>query len=249
MKLIDDLRRENIAALQKELGSAKALAELLERDESQLSQWKVGSKNSGTGKPRGMRPETARYIEERTGKQPGWLDQNHGAADTGVVVQFIGGLTAPLRAWEHGETLPPGDAIFIPLLLVAKVLTNGFSQVTISLVTAESHLFDADFIRQDQLKPCKLGYVVVPDDSMRPTMEQGDRCVVDTSQVTVVDGKSFAIHYDGVTRLRRLFQVPGGSVRIEADNHRHAPMTLAPEAMAHVEIIGQLVHRSGRGGL
>lgn len=77
MKSVDEIRRENLALLRSELGSLRALAALLERDESQVSQWMQGSKNSGTGKPRGMRSETARYIEERAKKKPGWMDADH----------------------------------------------------------------------------------------------------------------------------------------------------------------------------
>ena len=77
MRSIDDIRRSNLVILEGEHGSLAALAKALERDDSQVSQWKVGSKNSGTGKPRGMRSETARYIESRTGKMEGWLDHYH----------------------------------------------------------------------------------------------------------------------------------------------------------------------------
>lgn len=78
MKLIDDLRRENLTQLRRELGGLKQLSEKLEREDSQVSQWILGSKNSGTGKPRGMRSETARFIELKCAKPEGWLDQDHG---------------------------------------------------------------------------------------------------------------------------------------------------------------------------
>ena len=77
MKSIDDIRRENLQALEQQFGSLKKLADTLERSESQVSQWKNGAANSATGKPRGMRTETARYIEEKSGMRPGWLDSDH----------------------------------------------------------------------------------------------------------------------------------------------------------------------------
>ena len=249
MKDIDLLRRENIATLQRELGSAKALAELLERDESQVSQWKQGSKNSGTGRPRGMRSETARYIEERTGKARGWLDRDHAPQTPSITMVYPDGLTAPLRSWEHEKELPHGAQLFIPEIYVGQQRTSGDSQVTISLVTANALLFDADFIRADQLQPNKLGYVEATDETMAPTVAKGDRCIVDTSQTKVVDGRTFAIYYDGTTRLRRLFGVPGGGVRIETDNPRHQPINLSAADMAHVTILGRVCYRIGRGGL
>lgn len=77
MKLIDDIRRDNLAQLAKECGSVQSLAAVLERDPSQVSQWLNGSTNSATGKPRGMRQETARRIEQALRKPTGWLDLDH----------------------------------------------------------------------------------------------------------------------------------------------------------------------------
>lgn len=77
--MIDDIRRENLSALVAELGSVISLANRLERSESQVSQWINGSAHSETGRKRGMRPESARYIEEKCGKNPGWLDIDHSA--------------------------------------------------------------------------------------------------------------------------------------------------------------------------
>lgn len=78
MKLIDDIRRDNLAEIAGSLGGPAALARLLDRTESQVSQWINGSLLP-SGKRRGMKSETARWIEQKTGQVPGWLDREHGA--------------------------------------------------------------------------------------------------------------------------------------------------------------------------
>lgn len=93
MKMIDDIRRENIATLVTDFGGVLQLANRLERSESQVSQWLNGSAHSATGRRRGMRPETARYIEEKCNKVPGWLDIDHNQAPQTVV-----SLTIPMFA-------------------------------------------------------------------------------------------------------------------------------------------------------
>jgi len=80
MKFIDDIRRENLATLAKEVGGVAALSRLLDREESQISQWINGSPLP-SGKKRGMKIETARWIEATTGKPPGWLDIQHEATE------------------------------------------------------------------------------------------------------------------------------------------------------------------------
>lgn len=245
MKFIDDIRRENLALLITELGSSKALAELLGRDAAQVSQWKQGSKNSRTGRRRGLTDETARWIEDKAGKPSGWLDVDHGVIPS---IERIT-LSAPMRAWEHVKELPHAGPVFIPSLTVESSLQDVNGQVTISLVNLTCHLFDSDFIAADQLSPAALGVVLAPDETMQPTIERGDRCVVDTSQTKVQDGRTFAIYYDGLMRLRRLFGIPGGGLRIETDNSRHPTLVLTKADVDHVTIIGRVVQRSGIGGL
>lgn len=78
MKMIEDIRAENMRRLATELGGNTQLADRLKRSESQISQWINRSTNYGTGKPRGMRSGTARWIESQLNKPHGWLDISHG---------------------------------------------------------------------------------------------------------------------------------------------------------------------------
>ncbi len=106
MKTIDDIRRENISILVKECGSIAKLALLLDRSNSQVSQLKNGAKDSKTGKPRGMHDSTARYIEEKCGKQKGWLDVSHKQEEQETHNNFLSRL-ATLR--QEYEQTPPNE--------------------------------------------------------------------------------------------------------------------------------------------
>lgn len=77
MGTIDEINRANLKALATELGGVGELATTIERSYSQVSQWINASPDSKTGKPRGIRPATCRYIEEKCGKQRGWMDVDH----------------------------------------------------------------------------------------------------------------------------------------------------------------------------
>jgi hypothetical protein len=81
MATLEENRRRNLRALAKEAGSSSALAKLAEVSEAQISQWINASKDSRTGKPRGMRPETCRHFEKVTGKPEGWMDAEHPDSD------------------------------------------------------------------------------------------------------------------------------------------------------------------------
>lgn len=77
-----EIHRENLQLLVDEFKGVGKLAETLGKSDSQVSQWLNASLNSGTGKPRGMRPDTARFIEEKCKKKRGWMDVQHSAAPT-----------------------------------------------------------------------------------------------------------------------------------------------------------------------
>lgn len=75
MKDIDEIRRENLRAIELEFGGPAGAAKRLGMSNSQFTNLRDGAKDSKTGKPRGMRKETARKIELAAGKPAGWLDQ------------------------------------------------------------------------------------------------------------------------------------------------------------------------------
>lgn len=119
--LIDELRRHNLSILADESGGVGKLAEILGKDSSQVSQWINGSKNSSTGKPRGMRSNTCREIEEKTRKPLGWLDADHRSRAAGMEANTSPGpamyTPVPLISWVQAgdwcgvvDNFAPGDA-------------------------------------------------------------------------------------------------------------------------------------------
>jgi hypothetical protein len=74
---IDDIRRTNIRALEKEAGAPKSAADRVNMTYAQYINLRDGAKDPRSGKPRGMRKETAWRFEDAFGKQRGWLDQDH----------------------------------------------------------------------------------------------------------------------------------------------------------------------------
>lgn len=77
MKDIDEIRRENLRAIENECGGPAVAASLLDMSPAQFINLRNGAKDSKTGKPRGMRKGTARRIESAAKKPAGWLDTDH----------------------------------------------------------------------------------------------------------------------------------------------------------------------------
>lgn len=161
---------------------------------------------------------------------------------------------APVRTWEHETDLPPGEYAFIPRLDVHLSAGSGREhrdvQVEIEFVKSQPQAFRADWIRKMRLKPSKLAVMHVTGDSMEDRLHEGDAVVIDTSQTEIVDGKVYALWYDGGERVKRLYRLPGGGLVIRSDNEsRHPPLTISAGDSTLVRIIGRVVHVSGEGGL
>ena len=73
----EEIRRANLRAVAKDFGGNAALAAALDVTPAAVSQWVNGSRDSKTGKPRGMSHATCRRIEKAANKPPGWMDVGH----------------------------------------------------------------------------------------------------------------------------------------------------------------------------
>ena len=155
----------------------------------------------------------------------------------------------PIVAWDHAEDLPPGEYVFIPRLAITLSAGNGHDQIEFEFVKSQPQAFRADWVRAQRLRPAKLASMTAKGDSMEDRIHDGDALVVDTSQTDVIDGKPYALWYEGGERVKRLFRIPGGGLRISSDNRKYPDIVLAAQDLEHVRIIGRVVHVAGSGGL
>ncbi|TAN29573.1 MAG: hypothetical protein EPN31_06195 [Castellaniella sp.] len=71
---IDEARRKAMSLLEREAGGPVAAAKRAGMGYAQWVNLRSGAADSRTGKPRGMRKQTARKIESAFGRDEGWLD-------------------------------------------------------------------------------------------------------------------------------------------------------------------------------
>jgi phage repressor protein C with HTH and peptisase S24 domain len=212
------------------------------------------------GSTKTLKYETARLVEAATGYRAEWivkgtLPKKAEPSPQPSIPSFSraapapsGGLQ-PILAWEHEEDLPPGEFVMIPRLNIHLSAGHGRDQVEIEFTKALPQAFRAEWIRERRLKPNKLAAMTASGNSMEPGICDGDSLLIDTSETSVTDGKVYALWYDGGERVKRLFRLPGGGLRIKSDNPEHGTIELGPDYGGHVRIIGRVVHRSGTGGL
>ena len=145
--------------------------------------------------------------------------------------------------------LPEGEFVVVPRLNVRLSAGAGSEQVDIDLEQRQPTAFRAEWIRKHHLSPKRLACMRAKGDSMTDRIQDGDMLVVDTSQVDVVDGRVYALWYEGGERVKRLLRLPGGGLRIASDNQAYAPIDVGATEAERVRIIGRVVHVAGEGGL
>jgi phage repressor protein C with HTH and peptisase S24 domain len=185
-----------------------------------------------------------------------WLSTGKGSKVGNVLSALLSNdekSTSPslttILSWEHEDDLPAGEYVFIPRLDIHLSAGNGREQVEMDFVKKQPQAFRADWIRLEKLNPSKLACMKVDGDSMESLLYDGETVVIDTSQTVVKDGKVYALWYDGGERVKRLWKLPGGGLRIKSDNAAHPTIEVSPEHSDTVRILGRVVHKSGTGGL
>ncbi|HSV48342.1 MAG TPA: S24 family peptidase [Ramlibacter sp.] len=158
----------------------------------------------------------------------------------------------PIKTWEYEGGLPSGEYALVPRLEVKLSAGpgSGVSQIEMGFDRGQLRAYSAEWIRRNRFKPNKLRVMKATGRSMEPTVFDGDDLLVNLADTEIVDGKTYALWYEGGERVKRLYRLPGGGLRIRSDNMADFPeIVLGPEYAGHVRIIGRVVDRSGPGGL
>lgn len=153
----------------------------------------------------------------------------------------------PIVTYESLEELPEESTVLITRIDVE--LSAGNGRETWHIEEKEPLPFQADYIRRLDSKPKNLVAAKVNGDSMEPRLFDNDTVIVDKADTRVpANGGVFALVYAGELLVKRLFRLPDGGLKVVSDNHaRYEPVTVGPDQVEHVTIIGRVKYRSGMG--
>lgn len=227
MKLIDDIRRDNMAALRDEHGGTAGLAKQLERSESQVSQWIHGSAHSETGKQRGMRPDSARYIERKCGKPVGWLDVEH----VGVLPNII----------EISSAKKPSDSVVFNLLDARAACGNGainaeYPEIVRTLAMSPG---EAQRLIGSTNRSGSIQIIAASKDSMTPEIQPDDLLFVDTAVREYAGEAVYILLHGGELVCKRLSLV-GKTLTVSSDNKAY-PSWPWNERPGETAIVGRVL--------
>ena len=208
-------------------GRQKNFAQAIGKPPAQVNQWLTGFRNLGNG--------LAAHIEKTLGLPAGWLDDD--PVDTALPAKH-GELApaAPMRFWSSNDPLPEDDYAFVPFYKNISFAGGAgtFEQADhdgLQLPFGKATLWRKS-IRQDNVFCCTL-----EGDSMESKIPDGTTLAVDKGDTQIKDGKIYAFRHDDLYRVKYLYRLPGGKIRIKSENSIYPDETVNGE---DVEIIGRV---------
>ncbi|WP_367239226.1 helix-turn-helix transcriptional regulator [Pseudomonas fulva] len=147
----------------------------------------------------------------------------------------------PILAWDDNTPLED-DEVEVPFLREVE-LSAGSGKTVIERSSAAKLRFGKRSLRAHNVQFDQAVCVVVSGNSMEPVLPDGSTVGVNVGQTQVIDGKMYAIKHDGQLRVKVLYRVPGGGIRLRSFNQgEHPDETYTAEEMSKnsIEIIGRV---------
>ncbi|MBW3514939.1 helix-turn-helix transcriptional regulator [Shewanella sp. NKUCC01_JLK] len=208
----------------------KNIADALQITPSSITQWELGM-NTPKGKNLINLSKTLDCTAEWL--LSGSVETENNNANTESNAEWHPGF----ELWD-GDTPLRDDEVALPFYREVELAAgNGSSFVQenggCKLRFAKSTL------KKSNVDPQYAACVTVSGDSMLPVLHHGTTVGVDTSKKNIVDGKMYAIDHDGMLRVKILYRIPGGGIRIKSYNNDEYPDEfIQPEQMSTIKIIG-----------
>lgn len=149
--------------------------------------------------------------------------------------QWAGGF----ETWDKNTPLDE-DEIEVPFYMEVE-LAAGAGIADIREYYGPKLRFSKSTLRRQGVSVSEARCVKVNGNSMEPVLPHGSTVGVDTSQTNIIDGKMYAIDHDGMLRVKMLYKLPGGGMRLRSYNTDEWPDEhISHDQLKHIKIIGKV---------
>ena len=220
-------RYERIDKAIRESGKQKGeIAALCKVRNSAVSQWISGESKS-------LKPENLFALAKATGFSAIWLAIGEGPERIVPDIELDGEMSS----WGN-ETPLDADEVFVPLFKEVQ-LAAGTGSTQIQEITDRKIRFALSTLRECGVQPENAVAAQVTGNSMERLILQGSTVGIDTGSTAIIDGDIYAIDHDGMLRVKYVYRLPGGGLRLRSENQEEYPdEIISPEMLDSVRIIG-----------
>lgn len=149
-------------------------------------------------------------------------------------------ILGPIDVWDDDTPLDD-DEVEVPFLKEVE-LSAGSGRTVVEQSHKQRLRFGKLTLRRQGVQPGDAVCVTVSGNSMEPVLPDKSTVGVDQGRTSVVDGKMYAIDHDGQLRVKTLYRLPGGGIRMRSFNRDEHP----DEEYTAQEMIDQNIHIKGK---
>lgn len=170
-----------------------------------------------------------RAVSERVGR---YL-VGPGAAAPESNAELIGSMSA----WDSKTPLGD-DEVAIPLYKEVELAAGGGATEVIE-VPGRLLRFAKSTLREAGVQEANAVCATIKGRSMERLIMDGATIGIDTGTTHIEDGEIYAFDQDGMLRVKYLYRLPGGGVRVRSENDEEFPdETLTAEQFASIRMLG-----------
>lgn len=247
-KIMNNVRmnlQERIIHLLETSGKSQSdLARFLGISRATVSDWK-------SGKIKSLSSENAFKAGQFFNVNPEWLATGKGPLESNVIEGQVirQALPGPIVSnatwgpefdvWDSSTPLRD-DEVALPFFREVRLSAGaGISEVQ------ENHgcklRFSSATLRRQSVDSNNAACVNVSGTSMEPVLPNGTTVGIDTSQKDIVDGKMYAIDHGGHLRVKLLYRLPSGGIRLRSYNQDEYPDELYKmDELGELRILGKV---------
>jgi len=225
--MLDMERNERIArAIARSGKNKKTVALACGVKPSAVTQWVNGD-------TKGMKPENLFALAKATGFSAAWLAIEEGPEQLVADIELDGAI-AP---WGNDTPLD-ADEVYVPLFKEVQ-LSAGSGSSQIEEVTDRKIRFALSTLRECGVQPENAVAAQVTGNSMERVIFQGSTIGIDKGSTDIIDGDIYAIDHDGMLRVKYVYRLPGGGLRLRSENQEEYPdEIISPEMLDSIRVIG-----------
>lgn len=148
-------------------------------------------------------------------------------------------MIGDLSPWDDSTPLDD-DEVELPLYKEVE-LAAGSGRTAVQEMPGRKLRFSYATLRAAGVDPAAAVCAQLKGNSMEPLIMNGATVGIDKATTRVVDGEIYALEHDGMLRVKYLYRLPGGGLRLRSFNHDEYPdEEYTPEEMQakSIDIIG-----------
>ncbi len=211
----------------------EAVAKIVGVNRVSVSNWETDSKSGGM-------PSGNHLIKlaEALRVNPKWLL----GQDDDMNENVSGQSSYVLGSFDVWDSQTPVDSDEVELPFYKEVELSAGNG---SIVQRESSGFKLRFakstLRRYNIQPDMAACVVVSGNSMEPVLPDRATVGIDTANTRIKDGDMYAIDHGGMLRVKVLYRLPGGGLRLRSFNRDEYPDEDYPAEQANeVKVLGRV---------